>query len=146
MLFFLFFDKKFEVAKKISTRIKKIKSWVEKYFQNHLPILEHIYYQTKERNETFCYLNSINRSIRFSNFIDRKGLDKKKFNLLLRNLFLNNDVQINSLTKYKNEYFYYMKTSKRKCVIIFSDSMSLAQIKNEIERIKNEQFHNVLLI
>ena len=146
LLFFLFFDKKFEVAKKISTRIKKIKSWVEKYFQNHLPILEHIYYQTKERNETFCYLNSINRSIRFSNFIDRKGLDKKKFNLLLRNLFLNNDVQINSLTKYKNEYFYYMKTSKRKCVIIFSDSMSLAQIKNEIERIKNEQFHNVLLI
>ena len=39
-----------------------------------------------------------------------------------------------------------MKTSKRKCIIIFSDSMSLSQIKNEIERIKAEQFHNILLI
>ena len=146
LLFFLFFDKRFEVAKKINTKVKKIKTWVEKYFQPHLPIFEHIFLNSRDRTETFCYINSINKSIRLSNFIDKKGLDKKKFNLLLRNIFLNNEVKINSLTKYKNEYFYYMKTSKRKCVIIFSDSMSLSQIKNEIERIKAEQFHNILLI
>ena len=143
MLLFMFVDKKFNVIRNIE-KIKKVSHWVEKFFKD---ILDTLSKSNKINNENhiFCYTNKANRSIRLCNVVKKNQIDEKIFDIIKRALFNNESNDMNSLTKFKGYYVYYIKSIGRKIVLLFKDSLTMAQLTHEINKVNNDNFYYIFL-
>ena len=143
MLLFMFVDKKFNVIRNIE-KIKKVSHWVEKFFKD---ILDTLSKSNKINNENhiFCYTNKANRSIRLCNVVKKNQIEEKIFDIIKRALFNNESNDINSLTKFKGYYVYYIKSIGRKIVLLFKDSLTMAQLTHEINKVNNDNFYYIFL-
>jgi hypothetical protein len=143
MLIFLFVDKKFNVIRNIE-KIKKVSHWVDKFFKDNLNLLSK---SPKMINEThiFCYTNKNNRSIRLCNVIKKNQIDEKFFEIIKRSFFNNENNEMNSLTKFKGYYVYYIKSIGRKIVMIFKDNLTMTQLNNEISKVNKDNFFYIFL-
>ena len=52
---------------------------------------------------------------------------------------------MNSLTKFKGYYVYYIKSIGRKIVLLFKDSLTMAQLTHEINKVNNDNFYYIFL-
>ena len=52
---------------------------------------------------------------------------------------------MNSLTKFKGYYVYYIKSIGRRIIMLFKDNLSMTQLNNEINKIKNENLFYIFL-
>ena len=98
-------------------------------------------------NEThiFCYTNKNNRSIRLCNVIKKNQIDEKFFEIIKRSFFNNENNEMNSLTKFKGYYVYYIKSIGRKIVMIFKDNLTMTQLNNEISKVNKDNFFYIFL-
>ena len=144
MLLFLFVDKKFNVIRNIE-KIKKISHWVDKFFRDILNIL----YKSPRGNvesHIFCYTNKANRSIRLSNIFKKSQIDEKLFEIIKRTMFNNeNNNDMDSLTKFKGYYAYYIKSIGRKIVMLFKDNLTMPQLTTEINKVNRDNFFYIFL-
>ena len=143
MLIFLFVDKKFNVIRNIE-KIKKVSHWVDKFFKDNLNLLSK---SPKMINEThiFCYTNKNNRSIRLCNVVKKNQIDEKFFEIIKRSFFNNENNEMNSLTKFKGYYVYYIKSIGRKIVMLFKDNLTMTQLNNEISKVNKDNFFYIFL-
>ena len=143
MLIFLFVDKKFNVIRNID-KIKKVSHWVDKFFKDNLNLLTK---STKIINENhiFCYTNKANRSIRLCNVVKKNQVDEKIFEIIKRALFNNENNDMNSLTKFKGYYVYYIKSIGRRITMLFKDNLTMAQLNNEINKVNKDNFNFIFI-
>ena len=148
IMFFLFFDKKFEVIKQIE-QIEKIPKRISKYFKDQFESIKELEKLQTNENNIFCYKNSCNKSIKYSGFINKKNnnsFDWKLFETLQRSLFINGDTEMTSLAKYKGGfYIYYIQSIGQEVAMFFKDGLTLSQVKQEIEKTKKIHFDNLFL-
>ena len=144
MVIFLFIDKKFNVVNQIP-KIKKIPKWIDKFFKDILSILAKTKTITFENN-LFCYTNNANRSIRICGFFNKKNqMDEKLFEILKKALFINENNDMTSLTKFKGYYVFYIKSMGRRIIMFFKDNLTLPLLKQEINRVNKENFQFIFL-
>ena len=144
ILFFLFLDnlvieQQIENISKIQARIiKYFGKMFEDIFQLEKPIFD---------NNIFCYKNENNKSIKFSGFIKKNNnaFDWKLFEQLQKAFFINGDTEMTSITKSKGNYTYFINSIGQEVVLIFKDNLTLAQLKQEVEKIKKIYFGNLFL-
>ena len=144
ILFFLFLDnlvieQQIENISKIQARIiKYFGKMFEDIFQLEKPIFD---------NNIFCYKNENNKSIKFSGFIKKNNnaFDWKLFEQLQKTFFINGDTEMTSITKSKGYYTYFINSIGQEVVLIFKDNLTLAQLKQEVEKIKKIYFGNLFL-
>ena len=144
ILFFLFLDnlvieQQIENISKIQARIiKYFGKMFEDIFQLEKPIFD---------NNIFCYKNENNKSIKFSGFIKKNNnaFDWKLFEQLQKAFFINGDTEMTSITKSKGYYTYFINSIGQEVVLIFKDNLTLAQLKQEVEKIKKIYFGNLFL-
>ena len=144
ILFFLFLDnlvieQQIENISKIQARIiKYFGKMFEDIFQLEKPIFD---------NNIFCYKNENNKSIKFSGFIKKNNnaFDWKLFEQLQKAFFINGDTEMTSITKSKGYYTYFINSIGQEVVFIFKDNLTLAQLKQEVEKIKKIYFGNLFL-
>jgi hypothetical protein len=127
---------------------KDFNVYIPKYFNEILNNLNELNKNTYNETSTYAYINSANHSIKFSNFLNKKNktLEPDKLKMIVKNLFLNNDVKMSSITKFKGNYIYFINSMGRKVCIIYGDGMNLTQVKSEIQKLKKEEFEFVFLI
>ena len=97
----------------------------------------------KQINELFNIfsVNSSDKSFKISGIFSKNNREINYF--LQKILFVNNNVFLNSLTyfkggyNFKGGYIYYLNSIGRKVVFILNDSLSINQIRSEID--KNEK-------
>ena len=144
ILFFLFLynlviEQQIENISKIQARITKyFGKMFEDIFQLEKPIFD---------NNIFCYKNENNKSIKFSGFIKKNNnaFDWKLFEQLQKAFFINGDTEMTSITKSKGYYTYFINSIGQEVVLIFKDNLTLAQLKQEVEKIKKIYFGNLFL-
>ena len=145
MVIFLFIDKKFNVVNQIP-KIKKIPKWIDKFFKDSFDVLSKSGRTINFENNLFCYTNNANRSIRLCGFFNKKNqMDEKLFDTLKKALFINENNDMTGLTKFKGYYIFYVKSMGRKIIMFFKDSLTLAQLKKEINRVNKENFEYIFL-
>ena len=127
---------------------KDFNVYIPKYFNEILNNLNELNKNTYNETSTYAYINSANHSIKFSNFLNKKNktLEPDKLKMIVKNLFLNDDVKMSSITKFKGNYIYFINSMGRKVCIIYGDGMNLTQVKSEIQKLKKEEFEFVFLI
>jgi hypothetical protein len=127
---------------------KEFNQYIPKYFNEILNNLNEFNKNTYNETSTYVYINSANHSIKFSNFLSKKNktLEQDKLKMIVKNLFLNDDVKMSSITKFKGNYIYFINSMGRKVCIIYGDGMNLTQVKSEIQKLKKEEFEFVFLI
>jgi hypothetical protein len=144
MLLFLFVDKKFNVIRNIE-KIKKLSHWIDKFFRDIINVLDKSPRNIVE-NQIFCYTNKANRSIRLSNIFKKNQIDEKLFEIIRRAMFNNEDNNdMNSLTKFKGYYVYYIKSIGRKVIMIFKDNLTMTQLTTEINKVNRDNFFYIFL-
>ena len=146
IIFFLFFDQNLEIIKQIE-HIEKIPKRINKYFSEQLSSIKDLEKLPTNESNMFCYKNSYNKSLRFSGFINKKSnnFDWKLFETLQKSMFVNGDTELNSLTKYKGYYVYYIKALGQEVILIYKDNLTLTQVKQEIDKTKKAYFDNLFL-
>ena len=72
-------------------------------------------------------------------------MDEKLFDTLKKALFINENNDMTGLTRFKGYYIYYVKSMGRKIIMLFKDSLTLAQLKKEINRVNKENFEFIFL-
>ena len=92
--------------------------------------------KNENSNINVYYNNYMNKNIILSGFFNKKYKDKIFF--LEKTLFINNNVNLNSLTHFKGYYIYHLNSIGRNLTLIINDSISINQIIKEIEKIKKE--------
>ena len=92
--------------------------------------------KSENSNINVYYNNYMNKNIIFSGFFNKKNKDKIFF--LEKTLFINNNVNLNSLTHFKGYYIYHLNSIGRNLTLIINDSITINQITKEIEKIKKE--------
>ena len=144
ILFFLFLDNL--VIEQHIENISKIQARILKYFGK---MFEDIFQLEKPifDNNIFCYKNENNKSIKFSGFIKKNNnaFDWKLFEQLQKAFFINGDTEMTSITKSKGYYTYFINSIGQEVVLIFKDNLTLAQLKQEVEKIKKIYFGNLFL-
>ena len=134
---FMFFDINTEINS-IPTN-NDIKKLNVKLFTNEI-ITElekcHKIKKSENSNINVYYNNYMNKNIIFSGFFNKKNKDKIFF--LEKTLFINNNVNLNSLTHFKGYYIYHLNSIGRNLTLIINDSITINQITKEIEKIKKE--------
>jgi hypothetical protein len=143
MLLFLFVDKKFNVIRNIE-KVKKISHWTNKFFNSIMNVL----YKLPKGNvesHIFCYTNKANRSIRLCNIFKKNQIDEKIFEIIKRAMFNNENNEMNSLTKFKGYYVYYLKSIGRKIIMLFKDNLTMTQLSNEINKVDQDNFYYIFL-
>ena len=147
-MFFLFFDKNFEIINQIE-QIEKIPKRINNYFKEQFDFIKDLEKSISSENNTFCYKNSCNKSLKFSGFVNRKNnniFDWKLFETLQKILFINGDTEMTSLSKVKGGfYIYYIHSLGQEVVMFFKDGLTLKEVKQEIERTKKTHFDNLFL-
>ena len=143
MLIFLFVDKKFNVIRNID-KIKKVSHWVDKFFKDNLNLLTKTPKMINE-NHIFCYTNRANRSIRLCNVLKKNQIDEKIFEIIKRAFFNCENNEMNSLTKFKGYYVYYIKSIGRRIIMLFKDNLTMAQLVNEINKVNRDNFFYIFL-
>ena len=143
MLIFLFVDKKFNVIRNID-KIKKVSHWVDKFFKDNLNLLTKTPKMINE-NHIFCYTNRANRSIRLCNVLKKNQIDEKIFEIIKRAFFNSENNDMNSLTKFKGYYVYYIKSIGRKIIMLFKDNLTMTQLVNEINKVNRDNFFFIFL-
>ena len=148
VMFFLFFDKNFEIINQIE-QIEKIPKRINNYFKEQFDFIKDLEKSISSENNTFCYKNSCNKSLKFSGFVNRKNnniFDWKLFETLQKILFINGDTEMTSLSKVKGGfYIYYIHSLGQEVVMFFKDGLTLKEVKQEIERTKKTHFDNLFL-
>ena len=147
MVIFLFLDKDFDVKNKI-TQINKIPKWISKYFKDQINSLLETEKNPIVEYNTFCYCNTCNKSIKFAGFLNKKSnnsFDWKMYDVLQKAMFINEDTEMTSLTKFKGYYIYFINSIGKKVVIFYKDNISVSQIKQEIEKTKKNHFDYIFL-
>ena len=143
MLIFLFVDKKFNVIRNID-KVKKVSHWVDKFFKDNLNLLTKTPKMINE-NHIFCYTNRANRSIRLCNVLKKNQIDEKIFEIIKRAFFNCENNEMNSLTKFKGYYVYYIKSIGRRIIMLFKDNLTMAQLVNEINKVNRDNFFYIFL-
>ena len=141
---FLFIDKKFDVIRNIN-KIKKIPHWIDKFFKDNVTMLSKTIKSFNNDNHIFCYINKANRSLRLSGMIKKNQIDEKLFEIVKRALFNNENNDMNSLTKFKGYYVYYIRSMGRKIIMLFKDNLTMTQLINEINKVNKENFLYIFL-
>ena len=144
MVIFLFIDKKFNVVNQIP-KIKKIPKWIDKFFRDNLTFLSKASKVSISDNNLFFYSNNANKSIRLCGFYKKNQIDEKLFETLKRALFINENNNMSGLTKFKGYYIYYVKSMGRRIIAFFKDSLTMAQLTQEITKFNNQNFHFIFL-
>ena len=148
VMFFLFFDKNFEIINQIE-QIEKIPKRINNYFKEQFDFIKDLEKSISSENNTFCYKNFCNKSLKFSGFVNRKNnniFDWKLYELLQKILFINGDTEMTSLSKVKGGfYIYYIHSLGQEVVMFFKDGLTLKEVKQEIERTKKAHFDNLFL-
>jgi len=145
MVIFLFIDKKFNVVNQLP-KIKKISKWIDNFFKDNLVFLTRTAKSLGQENNTFCYTNNANKSIRLCGFFSKKNIiDEKLFEILKRELFNNEHNVMTGLTKFKGYYIYYIKSLGRKIITFYKDNLSFSQLNQEINKINTEHFQFIFL-
>ena len=145
MVIFLFIDKKFNVVNQIP-KIKKIPKWIDKFFKDSYVVLSKSGRTINFENNLFCYTNNANRSIRLCGLFNKRNqMDEKLFDTLKKALFINENNDMTGLTKFRGYYIYYIKSMGRKIIMFFKDSLTLEQLKKEINRVNKENFEFIFL-
>ena len=148
IMFFLFFDKNFEIIKEIE-QIEKIPKRINNYFKEQFDNIHELEKIPTNESNIFCYKNSCNKSLKFSGFINKKSnnnFDWKLFENLQKSLFINGETEMTSLSKYKGgHYIYYIHSVDQEVVMFFKDSLTLNQVKQEVEKTKKAHFDNLFL-
>ena len=67
------------------------------------------------------------------------------YDVLQKAMFINEDTEMTSLTKFKGFYIYYINSIGKKVVIFYKDNISVSQIKQEIEKTKKNHFDYIFL-
>jgi len=125
----------------------KLEKWIIRYFKNDMTILEKLFFQRTLKNEQYFYLymNSCNKSIKFSNNIinNKKNSNGELFKAdylfyCIKSNFLNKH---SSLTKLKQTYIYYNFSLERRLILFFSED----EIDEEIENSKKDLFEKILM-
>ena len=122
-------------------QFNQIKEILKKILTNELIIeMEKCHKQINELFNIFS-VNSSDKSFKISGIFSKNNREINYF--LQRILFVNNNVFLNSLTyfkggySFKGGYIYYLNSIGRKVVFILNDSISVNQIRSEID--KNEK-------
>ena len=144
MIIFLFIDKKFDVIRNIN-KIKKISHWINKFFKDVIPMLTKTIKSLPNDNHIFCYVNRTNRSIRLCGIVKKNQIDEKLFEIIKRALFNNENNDMNSLTKFKGYYVYFIKSLGRKITMLFKDNLTMTQLTNEINKVNKDNFMYIFL-
>ena len=122
-------------------QFNQIKEIIKKILSNEL--INEMEKSHKQINELFNIfsVNSSDKSFKISGIFSKNNREINYF--LQRILFVNNNVFLNSLTyfkggyNFKGGYIYYLNSIGRKVVFILNDSLSINQIRSEID--KNEK-------
>ena len=122
-------------------QFNQIKEIIKKILSNEL--INEMEKSHKQINELFNIfsVNSSDKSFKISGIFSKNNREINYF--LQRILFVNNNVFLHSLTyfkggyNFKGGYIYYLNSIGRKVVFILNDSISVSQIRNEID--KNEK-------
>ena len=126
----------------------QIKEIIKKIITNEL--VNEMEKSHKQINELFNIfsVNSSDKSFKISGIFSKNNREINYF--LQRILFVNNNVFLHSLTyfkggyNFKGGYIYYLNSIGRKVVFILNDSISVSQIRNEID--KNEKECDFILL
>ena len=122
-------------------QFNQIKEIIKKILSNEL--INEMEKSHKQINELFNIfsVNSSDKSFKISGIFSKNNREINYF--LQKILFVNNNVFLNSLTyfkggyNFKGGYIYYLNSIGRKVVFILNDSLSINQIRSEID--KNEK-------
>ena len=122
-------------------QFNQIKEIIKKILSNEL--INEMEKSHKQINELFNIfsINSSDKSFKISGIFSKNNREINYF--LQKILFVNNNVFLNSLTyfkggyNFKGGYIYYLNSIGRKVVFILNDSLSINQIRSEID--KNEK-------
>ena len=129
-------------------QFNQIKEIIKKILSNEL--INEMEKSHKQINELFNIfsVNSSDKSFKISGIFSKNNREINYF--LQKILFVNNNVFLNSLTyfkggyNFKGGYIYYLNSIGRKVVFILNDSISVSQIRNEID--KNEKECDFILL
>ena len=148
IMFFLFFDKNFEILNQIE-QIIKIPKRINNYFKDQFDFIKDLEKIVSNENNIFCYKNSCNKCLKFSGFVNRKNnniFDWKLFETLQKILFINGETEMTSLAKVKGGfYIYFIHSLGQEVIMFFKDGLTLNQVKQEIEKTKKTHFDNLFL-